>query len=83
MQETSAKPLAKHLNLPYISITLKRWRDKMSLSERTLYQLKELRYYRQFATDYSREIIERLQASKRSARERIKARVAADKAKAH
>ena len=55
----------------------------MSLSKRTLDELKELRYYRQFATDYSREIIERLQASKRSARERIKARVAADKAKAH
>jgi|TARA_R110000787_G_scaffold6879_2_gene24013 hypothetical protein len=82
MQETSAKPLAKHLNLPYISITLKRWRNKMSLSKRTLDELKELKTHRQFATDYSREIIERLKASNRSARQRIKARVAADKAKA-
>tara|TARA_R100001244_G_scaffold4928_1_gene6105 strand:+ start:283 stop:531 length:249 start_codon:yes stop_codon:yes gene_type:complete len=82
MQETSAKPLAKHLNLPYISITLKRWRDKMSLSKRTLDELKELKTHRQFATDYSREIIERLKTTNRSARQRIKARVAADKAKA-
>jgi hypothetical protein len=54
----------------------------MSLSKRTLDELKELKTHRQFATDYSREIIERLKASNRSARQRIKARVAADKAKA-
>ena len=82
MQETSAKPLAKHLNVPYISITLKRWRNKMSLSKQTLDQLKELKTHRKFATDYSREIINRLKASRWSARQRIKARVAADKAKA-
>jgi hypothetical protein len=82
MQETSAKPLAKHLNLHYLIYTLKRWRDKMSLSKQTLDQLKELKTHRKFATDYSREIINRLKASRWSARQRIKARVAADKAKA-
>ena len=55
----------------------------MSLSKQTLDQLKELKTHRKFATDYSREIINRLKASRWSARQRIKARVAADKAKAH
>jgi len=54
----------------------------MSVSKQTLDQLKQLRADRQFATDYSREIINRLKATNRSARQRIKARVAADKARA-
>mgnify|MGYP003665003542 FL=1 len=54
----------------------------MSLSKRTLDELKELKTHRQFATDYSREIIKRLKETNRSARQRIKARIAADKAKA-
>jgi len=54
----------------------------MSLSKQTLDQLKELKTHRQFATDYSRELLSRLKASRWSARQRMKARVAADKAKA-